>query len=47
MTVRVTVEDLETGDSEVQEITDDVLVIVEGTAWVSGVDSYPTTGTQV
>lgn len=47
MTIRVTVLDLETGDTETQEISNDVLVITEGTCEVAGVQNYPTTGTQV
>lgn len=47
MSVKVTVEDLQTGDVETQVISNDVLVIVEGTAFVDGVADYPTTGTQV
>jgi hypothetical protein len=46
MTIRVTVTDLESGDTETQEITDDVLVIVEGRCQVGGVQSYAN-GTQV
>lgn len=47
MTIEVTVRDTATGESETKTITDDVLVIVEGTAHVPSVQNYPTTGTQV
>ena len=47
MTIRVTVEDLATGEKESREITDDVMVIVEGTANVSAIQNYPEKGTQV
>lgn len=47
MTIKVTVEDVETGDSETKTITDDVLVIVEGTAHVAGIQNYPKSKTQV
>lgn len=45
--IRVTVEDPTTGETETKEISNDVLVIVEGTAEVAGIQNYPTTGTQV
>lgn len=47
MSIRVTVEDLATGETETQQISNDVLVIVEGTAQVAGIQNYPATGTQV
>ncbi|GAB2762813.1 hypothetical protein [Nocardioides pakistanensis] len=45
--IRVTVEDLATGETETKDLEDDVLVIVEGSAYVHGVQSFPRVGTQV
>ncbi|VXB33833.1 hypothetical protein [Nocardioides sp. AX2bis] len=47
MTIRITVEDTATGDTETTELTDDVLVIVEGSAHVTNVQNYPKSKTQV
>lgn len=47
MTIRVTVTDLESGDTETKEISNDVLVITEGTCEVTNVQNYPAKGTQV
>lgn len=47
MTIRVTVEDLASGDTETKEITNDVLVITEGTAEVTHIQNYPEKGTQI
>ena len=44
--IRITVEDTENGDREVQEITDDVVVIVAGRHYVHHVQKH-STGTQV
>lgn len=44
--IRITVEDLETGDQEQQTITDDVVVITAGRHYVASVNKYAT-GTQV
>jgi hypothetical protein len=45
--IRVTVEDLATGETESKEFDDDVLVITAGTCWIDHVADYPTKGTQV
>jgi len=47
MSIRVTVTDTETGDTEAREIDNDVIVITAGTCYVDGIANYPTTGTQV
>lgn len=44
--IRITVEDLESGESETKVIRDDVMVVVHGTAHVSAVSDYPSSGTQ-
>lgn len=46
MTIRVTVEDLETGETASREITNDVVVICEGNRYVDGIQSHAN-GTQV
>lgn len=45
--IKVTVEDLETGETASRVLVDDVLVLVTGTCYVDGVQDYPTSGTQV
>lgn len=40
MTIRITVEDVETGQREVKEITDDVVVITAGRHFVDGITAY-------
>lgn len=45
--VRVTCEHLQTGETQSVVIQDDCVVIVAGTAYVHGVQDYPTSGTQV
>lgn len=46
--LRVTVEDLETGDTETQEIPlNEVLIITTGTCYVDGWQDYPGKGTTV
>lgn len=47
MAIRVTVTDTETGETESQEVVNDVVVVTAGTCYVEGVVDYPTTGTQV
>lgn len=47
MSIRVTVVDLETGDTESSEIADDVMVIVHGTAAVDSIQNYAAKGKQV
>lgn len=47
MSVRVTVTDTETGESETAEIDNDCIVITAGSCYVDGVQDYPTKGTQV
>jgi hypothetical protein len=45
--IRVTAEDLETGEKETQEITDDYVIITAGSCYVDGIQTYPGTGTHV
>lgn len=45
--VKVTCEDLETGESDSVTIWDDVLVVTAGSAYIAGVQDYPAKGTQV
>lgn len=45
--IRVTVEDLATGESESQEIHDDYVIVCAGTCHVAHVSDYPMKGTQV
>lgn len=45
--IRVTVQDLETGDSESQVIRDDYIIVTAGTCHVAHVNDYPTKGTHV
>ncbi len=45
--IRVTVEDLLTGDTESQEISDDYVIVAAGTCRVAGVQAYPKSGTHV
>jgi hypothetical protein len=45
--IRVTVQDLVTGDSETQEIHDDYVIVCAGTCYVAHVNDYPTKGTQI
>lgn len=45
--IRVTVEDLATGESETQEIYNDYVIVCAGTCHVAHVNDYPTKGTQV
>lgn len=47
MSIRVTVEDLETGDSESQEIENDYIIVCAGSCHVAHIQSYPTKGTQI
>ena len=44
---RVTAEDLETGDTETTEITDDYVVICDGSCYIAHVQAYPAKGTHV
>lgn len=44
---RVTAEDIETGESESRIITDDFIIICDGSSYVDGIAAYPSTGTQV
>jgi hypothetical protein len=44
--IRVTVEDLETGESEVQEIEDDYVIVTGGSCYVDGLVAY-SNGTHV
>jgi hypothetical protein len=46
MSIRVTVTDTENGDTETQEIENDVIVITAGNRYVDGVQSYAN-GTQI
>lgn len=45
--IRVTVEDLATGETESQEIRDDYIIVCAGTCHVDGIQTYPTKGTHV
>jgi hypothetical protein len=47
MAIRVTVTDTETGDTETQEIANDVLVVTAGACYIAHVQDYPGKGTQV
>jgi len=47
MSIRVTVEDTETGEIETAVIDNDVIVVTAGTCYVDGIADYPTAGTQV
>jgi hypothetical protein len=45
--IRVTVTDLETGDSESKDIWDDYVIIAAGSCEVTNIQTYPTKGTHV
>ena len=45
--IRVTVTDLDTGESDSAVIKDDYVVICDGDRYVSGIRVHPTTGTAV
>jgi hypothetical protein len=45
--IRVTVTDLETGESQSAEITDNYVLICAGSAYRSGVQVFPKAGTHV
>lgn len=47
MSIRVTVEDTESGETETKTIENDVIVVTAGTCYVDHVADYPTKGTQV
>lgn len=47
MSIRVTVTDTESGDTETREIDNDVLVVTSGTCHIASVQDYPIKGTQV
>jgi hypothetical protein len=44
---RITVEDLETGESRSQILVDDVVVFTHGSCYVDGVQHWPAAGTSV
>jgi hypothetical protein len=44
---RITSVDLATGESQTMTIHNDVCVIVDGTAYISGVNDFPQSGTQI
>lgn len=44
--IRVTAEDLESGEKDVHDITDDVVVVVAGRHYVAGVQKHAN-GTQI
>ncbi len=44
---KVTSVDLDTGDTQEMVIRDDVCVVVDGTAYVAGVQDFRKSGTQV
>lgn len=45
--IRVTVEDLATGESETQEVHDDYIIVCAGSCHVAHINTYPTKGTHV
>jgi hypothetical protein len=45
--IRVTVEDIETGESESAVIEDDYIIVCAGSCYVAHASDYPTKGTQV
>lgn len=45
--IRVTVTDLETGESETQEIWNDYVIVAAGACEVTNIQTYPTVGTHV
>lgn len=45
--IRVTVKDLQTGEEETVEISDDYLLICAGSCYLDGTQVYPTMGTHV
>lgn len=45
--IRVTVEDLQTGETETKVIRDDFLLICDGNRYLDGVQSWPKSGTVV
>jgi hypothetical protein len=47
VSIRVTVEDLESGDTESQEIENDYIIVCAGSCHVAQILSYPTKGTQI
>lgn len=47
MTIRVTVEDTETGTSETREVANDYILICAGTCYQARVQAWPKTGTHV
>ena len=47
MSIRVTVTDTETGESDTATIENDYILIVAGSCYLDGIADYPTTGTRV
>jgi hypothetical protein len=47
MSIKVTVEDTESGESSTATIENDVIVITAGTCHVDHVQDYPAAGTQI
>jgi hypothetical protein len=45
--IRVTVEDLATGETETTEVCDDYVLLTAGSCYVDGIQTYPTKGTHV
>lgn len=45
--IRVTVTDLETGDTESQEVWNDYVIVTAGSCHVANIQDYPTKGTHV
>ena len=45
--IRVTIEDLKSGEKESVEVGDDYLLICAGSAYEDGIQVYPTKGTHV
>lgn len=45
--IRVTVEDLATGETETEELRDDYIIVCAGSCHVAHINSYPQKGTHV
>ena len=45
--IRVTVEDLKTGEIQTCEVWDDYVILTAGSCYVDGIQVYPTKGTHV
>ena len=45
--IRVTVEDLSTGETQTRVVWDDYFLLTAGSAYLSSYDAYPTSGTVI